>query len=489
MLSALCGWDSRLHTASENSFPELTRTGQGRRIGGPTPLYWQTGIADELALDRARGKACRRLLPLLFLCYVIAYVDRANVAIAKLTMTRDLPGFDNAIIGFGAGLFFWGYFLLEIPGSLLVEKWSARKTICRIMITWGAAAALTAAVKTPLHFYFARFLLGLAEAGFFPGVIVYLTHWFPARDRARALSCFLIGTPVAQIVSPKISNALLRIGTTEVMNGVTVSHPQLLGLQGWQWVYIFWGVPAMVLGVIVLLMLPDRPRDAKWLTPEEKAALERQLEVEKAKRAAGRRMTLPEAFSHPKVLLLAAAYFCSTSANYSLEFFLPSILRQWYSLDLNAITWLVLLPPALALAGQLFVGWNSDRTKERRLHAVLPMCLGMTALALVPWSRGHLPLTIVCFMLVFAGIKAYQPAFWSLPSLFLTEVAAAGSIGLINSLGNLGGFFGPAILGKVENVTGSFAGGIYYLSSSMGVCALILFLLGLGRGEREKPGG
>jgi MFS transporter, ACS family, tartrate transporter len=446
----------------------------------------QNGNTNPSALDRARRKAYWRLLPLLFLCYVIAYVDRANVAIAKLTMTHDLPGFDNAIIGFGAGLFFWGYFLLEIPGSLMVEKWSARKTIFRIMITWGIAAALTAAVKTPLQFYGVRFLLGLAEAGFFPGVIIYLTHWFPARDRARALSYFLIATPVAQITSPKISNALLKIGTDEISNGLTIHHPQLLGLQGWQWVYIFWGIPAIVLGVIVFFTLTDRPRDAQWLAPEEKEALERQLEMEKAKRSAGRRMTLLEAFSHPKVLLLAAAYFCSTSANYSMEFFLPSILQQWYSLDLNAITWLVILPPALALASQLFVGWNSDRTKERRLHAVVPICLGMSALALVPLTRGHLPLTIGCFMLVLAGIKAYQPAFWSLPSLFLTDVAAAGSIGLINSLGNLGGFFGPTILGKVEKITGSFVGGIYYLSGSLAVCAIIILVLGLGRRESRN---
>src|SRR4051812_25307394 len=168
------------------------------------------------ALDRARAKAYARLLPLLFCCYVIAYVDRANVSIAKLTMTRDLPGFDNAVIGFGAGVFFLGYFLLEIPGALLVERWSARKWVCRIMLTWGVVAALTACVRTPWQFYGVRFLLGLAEAGFFPGVVIYLTHWFPARDRTRALSYFLVATPLAQIVSPKISNALLKIGTDEV---------------------------------------------------------------------------------------------------------------------------------------------------------------------------------------------------------------------------------------------------------------------------------
>jgi ACS family tartrate transporter-like MFS transporter len=440
-------------------------------------------LAHDTALDRARRKAYWRLLPLLFVCYVIAYVDRTNVAIAKLTMARDLPGFDNAVFGYGMGLFFWGYFLLEIPGTLLVEKWSARKWICRIMVTWGIAAALTALVKTPFQFYAVRFLLGLAEAGFFPGVIVYLTHWFPGRDRTRALSWFLVATPIAQITSPKISNALLEIGTDEVVNGLTVHHPEWLGLEGWQWVYIFWGIPAVVLGVVVLFRLTDRPRDAKWLTEEERTALERQLEIEKAQRAAGWRMTWLEAFKNPKVLLLAAAYFCSTTANYGVEFFLPTILQQWYALKLNAITWLVILPPCLALAGQLFVGWNSDRTKDRRSHAVVPIVIGLAAMALAPMTHGNLALTIGCFMVAFAGIKSYQPAFWSLPSLFLTESAAAASIGLINSVGNLGGFLGPYVLGQVEKLTGSFVGGIYFLCFSMTVCATIIFVLGLGKKE------
>jgi ACS family tartrate transporter-like MFS transporter len=444
----------------------------------------QNGITNISALDRARVKAYRRLLPLLFLCYVVAYVDRANVAIAKLTMTKDLPGFDNAVIGFGAGLFFWGYFLLEIPGSLMVAKWSARKTICRIMITWGFAAAVTAFVKTPLQFYGARFLLGLAEAGFFPGIVVYLTHWFPARDRGRALSLFLIATPVAQMLSPKISNTLLKIGTVEAINGVVVQHPPLLGLHGWQWVYIFWGIPAVLLGVLVHFLLADRPRGAAWLAPEEREALEQQLEMERAQRSGGHRMRLLDAFSHPKVLLLAFAFFCSVTVNYGLEFFLPTILKEWYALNLDQITWLVLLPPLVALAGQLFVGWSSDRTKERRLHTVLPICLTVVALGIVPLTQGHLPLTIVCFMLAAGGIKSYQPAFWTLPSLFLTDVAAAGSIGLINSLGNLGGFAGPAIVGQVDKLTGSFVGGIYYLCCSMAVSAVIIFLLGLGRKDR-----
>jgi ACS family tartrate transporter-like MFS transporter len=418
-------------------------------------------------------------------CYIIAYVDRANVAIAKLTMSQALPGFDNAVIGFGAGLFFLGYFLLEIPGALLVEKWSARKWICRVMVTWGLVAASTACVKTPHQFFLVRFLLGLAEAGFFPGVIVYLSHWFSIRDRGRALAWFIIATPVAQIVSPKISNALLKIGTNEVINDISVHHAEWFGLQGWQVLYIFWGIPAVLLGLVVLFILKDNPRDAHWLTREERQALEEQLAADQARRAAGQRMGLLEGLRHPKVLLLAAAYFCATSANYGYEFFLPSILQRWYSLKLDTITWLALLPPMLALASQLFAGWNSDRTRERRFHAIVPLLIGAIALAMAALTRGYLLLTITCFMLALAGIKSYQPAFWSLPNLFLTDVAAAGSIGLINSIGNLGGFIGPSILGQVEQLTGSFVGGIYYLSASLAASAVIIFWIGLGKKEHR----
>jgi len=431
------------------------------------------------ALDRARAKAYRRLLPLLFLCYVIAYVDRTNVSIASLTMTKDLPGFNDLVFGLGSGVFFLGYFLLEIPGTLIVEKWSARKWISRIMISWGIMAALTALVKTPFQFYTVRFLLGLAEAGFFPGVIVYLTHWFPTRDRARALAYFFVATPIAQIVSPKLSNLLLRIGVE--------GNPMVLGLKGWQWVYIAWGIPAVVLGILVLLLLTDRPGQAQWLEADEREALEEELKREKAQHQAGGHMRLSEAFRNPKVLLLAAAYFFIVTGNYGVEFFLPKILERWYSLKLDAVTWLVILPPIGSLTGQIFVGWSSDRTKERRLHAVVPIYLGALALALTPWSHGQLWLTVGLFICAMTGLKAYLPAFWSLPSLFLTEAAAAGCIGLINSVGNLGGFVGPSVLGLVERLTGSFQGGLYFLSSSMVVSATIILLLGLGRRDTAKP--
>jgi ACS family tartrate transporter-like MFS transporter len=435
--------------------------------------------APPTALDRARSKAYVRLLPLLFLCYVIAYVDRVNVSIAKLTMPRELPAFNNEVIGFGMGIFFVGYFLLEIPGTLLVEKWSARKWISRIMISWGIVAAFTAFVKQPWHFYTVRFFLGLAEAGFFPGVIVYLTHWFPSRDRARALAWFFVATPIAQITSPKLSNELLKIGLD--------SNPTLLGLVGWQWVYIAWGIPAVVLGVIVLVFLTDRPGQARWLEPEEREALELELKREKALHHAGRHMTLLEAFRHPKVLLITAAYFFVVTGNYGLEFFLPSILKKWYDLSLDRVTSLVIIPPIGSLVGQLFIGWSSDRTRERRLHAALPIYLGATALVSTLLVRDPLWLTIVLFTLALTGLKAYLPAFWSLPSLFLTEAAAAGSIGLINSVGNLGGQVGPWAIGAIETRTGSFRVGIAFLATSMVVSATILMILGLGHRVVKPP--
>jgi ACS family tartrate transporter-like MFS transporter len=437
-------------------------------------------------LDRARAKAYRRLLPILFACYVIAYIDRSNVAIAFDTMKTDLVGFDNDVLGTGFGIFFIGYFLLEIPGSLIVERWSASKWISRIMITWGIVAALTALVKVPWQFYTARFILGLAEAGFFPGVIVYLTHWFPSRDRARALAWFLIGTPIAMIASPLLSYPLLKIGTSETIDGVTRVIPPFLGLAGWQWVYIAWGIPAVVLGLIVLFYLTDRPHKARWLDQDEREALEAELEREKAERKGSRHMGWAEALKHPKVLLLAAAYFFIVTGNYGVESFLPTILKKWYGLSKDQLQYILIAPAAGSLLGQLFVGRNSDRTKERRLHASVPIYIGATALGLTLVAQHPLPLMIGLFTIAAAGLKAYLPAFWTLPSIFLTEAAAAGSIGLINSVGNLGGFVGPKVLGLVEKKTGLFWPGIVFLCISMAVSATIIVCLGLGKRD-GKP--
>jgi ACS family tartrate transporter-like MFS transporter len=418
-------------------------------------------LADASSLDRARRKAYRRLIPLVFVSYVIAYIDRTNVGIAKLTMARDL-GFDNEVFGTAAGIFFIGYFLLEIPGTLIVERWSARRWLGRIMISWGLVAALTAAVTTPTQFYAARFVLGLAEAGFFPGVIVYLTHWFPKRDRARALACFVMAQPVAFFVAPPLSAPLLRIGTTEGIGGLAQQHPQVLGLNGWQWVYMVWGVPAIVLGVIVLVALTDRPSQAAWLTADEREALEHELRRERAELGEAANIRLLDALRDPKVLLLALVNFLAVTGHYGVEFFLPTILQDWYGLPLSTIAWVIVVPFGVLLVSQLAVSWSSDRSGERWLHTALPMFVGAGALAAAPFSQGHVALTLLAFSGAMIG-RSYLPPFYALPGLFLGGTAAAGGIGLINSIGNLGGFLGPYVLGAVQARSGSYSGGIYFL--------------------------
>ena len=261
----------------------------------------------------------------------------------------------------------------------------------------------------------------------------------------------------------------------------SMAHPGPLGLAGWQWLYIAWGVPAVAIGFVVLAQLPDYPRQAKWLSEDEKLALEGAIEGEKALNDARRPVSLFAALRHPKVLLLTLAYFCIMTGNYGVDIFMPSILERWYSLKLDATTWLIMIPSTITLAAILLIAWNSDRTHERRLHAAAPGIIGGVALALTPHTQGHLLLTMLCFIVVAAGIKSYMAPFWSLPDLFLTDAAAAGSIGLINSIGNLGGFLGPKLVGRIETVTGSFVNGIYCLSLFMILYGVIVLLLGLGR--------
>lgn len=439
------------------------------------------------SLDRAIAKAYWRLLPVLFLSYIIAYVDRNNVALGKLKMVDDLESFryrTETIFALGQAAFFFGYLLLEIPGTLIVEKWSARKWICRIMITWGIIAALTAAVRKPWQFYLIRFLLGLGEAGFFPGVIVYLTHWFPAQARAKALSLFMIATPVAQFVSPKISYYILRMGTIENR----IYYRTLFKLRGWQWMYIFWGLPSIILGIVVFFVLTDRPENAKWLSADECHALENELSREiENRRHHGGHMTLCQALRNIKVLILAGAYFFIVTGNYGVELFLPTILRDWYHLSDSLLTWLLMIPSFGALVGILIIGYSSDRTKERRFHTAIPILLGAIGLALTLIRNQPLVIIIGLFTVTSIGTKAYLPAFWSLPSLFLSESAAAGSIGFINSVGNLGGAVGPILLGVFKDRTGSFYLGIIFLSVSMSLTALIIMTLRFKARQKADP--
>jgi MFS transporter, ACS family, tartrate transporter len=279
---------------------------------------------------------------------------------------------------------------------------------------------------------------------------------------------------------------MLKIGTDEVVAGVPVHHPEVWGLEGWQWVYIFWGIPAVILGVIVLFALTDRPAHARWLSAEEREALDRELQRERSEQGGIRHMGVLQALRHPKVLLLALAYFLAVTGNYGVEFFLPTILQQWNGLSLGDVTSWILIPNLALLLGQVLVGWSSDRRRERWFHASLPIYFGAMALAFAPSVQGNLTLTLLVFSLTMAGIRGYLPAFWSLPNLFLKGAAAAGSIGFINSVGNLGGYLGPKVMGKVETVTGSFEGGLYFLAACLAGAATII--LGLSHWQRRIDG-
>jgi ACS family tartrate transporter-like MFS transporter len=428
-------------------------------------------------LDRARAKAYARLIPFVFICYAIAYIDRANVGFAKLTMLKDL-GLDEDVYGTGYGLFFLGYFLLEVPGAILVERWSARKMISRIMISWGVVVALTSLVTTKNQFYGMRFLLGVAEAGFFPGAIVYLTHWFPARDRARALALLATATPIAQMVSMRVSAPILRIGTTEVVNNVAVTTPPLFGMHGWQIMFIVWAVPAIVLGLVVLFKLTDRPAQARWLTDDERAALEAELERERSAAGVVRHISVKQFLSNPAILLLALTNFLITSAHYGIEAFQPTILKSWFNLSLSNVAWAALPSFVAILVGLLVVSWSSDRRGERWFHACVPMFWGAGVLLLTMLARANFVLTIVLFALAVLGVRSYLAPFYALPRIFLAGPAAAGAIGFINAIANLGGFVGPKTFGMLAKAThGSYVAGFVYLVSTTalaGVCILVL---------------
>jgi MFS transporter, ACS family, tartrate transporter len=406
---------------------------------------------DGAVAERARRRITRRLMPFLVCLFVVAFLDRVNVGYAALEMGKDL-GFDAEVLGFGAGIFFVGYFLLEIPGTLLVENWSARLWLARIIISWGLLAVLTGFIRTPAQFYLARFVLGLAEAGFFPGVIVYLSHWFRQRDRAKAVAMFMTAIPVSNIFGAPLSGLILGV--------------HWLGLAGWRWVFILEGLPALAFGVATIFYLTDRPRDAAWLTNEEREWITDELEREKGARRDARTYSVREALRHRNVVLLALAYFCAVTSAYGFNFWLPTIVKGLSGFSNLTVTAVAALPYCAGLAAMLLVGWTSDRTGERRKHTAVSLVAVSVGLVLSAVVNQRVGLAVAMFCLAGAGLYAYLPGFWALPTAFLTESAAAAAVGLINSVGNLGGFVGPYLVGYLTKTTGSFYAGVIYLSCS-----------------------
>jgi MFS transporter, ACS family, tartrate transporter len=404
-----------------------------------------------------------RLLPFAIVSYFLAYIDRINVSFAALTMRGDL-GISAGDYGFALGTFYWGYFLFEVPSNVILEKVGARLWIARIMITWGILAGLTALVTGSTSFGVVRFLLGVAEAGFFPGIVLYFTYWFPTHHHARIVSGFLVGLPIAVAGGAPISTALLGLDG-------------LWGLKGWQLMYIAEGVPTVIVGLITFLVLTDRPAQAKFLTDEEKRWLTARLASERAAKEAVRKFSLMEGFFNPKVLLLALNYFGIVVASLGILFFVPQIIKSIGVTDNMTVGWLTMIPYISGGIG--LVGWGllSDRMNERRWNLLAACVVSAVGLVIAGLTIGSwwamVGLSIATF-----GFYGSKGPFWSMPPMFMTGTAAAASIAWINSLGNLGGFFGPWYVGVVKDWSGSYAGGLYGLAFlcviSAVVCALFL---------------
>ncbi|KYG30657.1 MFS transporter [Priestia endophytica] len=423
---------------------------------------------NQLELERSTTrKVTLRLIPFLFLCFIIAILDRVNIGFAALQMNEDL-GFSNAVFGLGAGIFFIGYFLLEVPGSAMMTKIGARKWISRIMVTWAIIAIFMAFVQTPTQFYIARFLLGVAEASFYPCMVYYLSGFFQTKHHAKAIAGFMLAIPGANAIGAPLSTFLLGI--------------DWLGLAGWQWLFILEAIPAFILGIICYFYLDDRLEDVNWLNRNEKEWLMSVIAKERQEKEEVKHYTFAQALKDRDVLILSIGYFCWMVGYYGINMFLPTIsqgLVEATSLSTQGMGWVLGLMYTIAMVVMIMVGNHSDKKNERRWHVAI--CLTTSAVAMI--ASSYVASTSIVLSFIFLTIAlcgafgAYSP-FWAIPPSFLTGAAAGGAIALINSVGNLGGFFGPYIVGYIKDVTGSFNTSMIFLGVSLVIgAAIILFLV------------
>jgi ACS family tartrate transporter-like MFS transporter len=449
-------WEHRLRFRQQNK--------QRVRLIAQAGPDWES-IMDDAIEKSAMRKIYARLLPFAILSYFLAYIDRINVSFAALTMRGDLD-ISATTYGFALGTFYWGYFIFEVPSNVIMEKVGARIWIARIMITWGVFAGLTALVVGPNSFGVIRFLLGSAEAGFFPGIVLYFTYWFPTYHHARIVSGFLIGLPIAVAAGAPVSTALLGLDG-------------LLGLKGWQIMYIAEGIPTVLIGLVTLLVLTDRPAQATFLTDEEKTWLATKLAAERKAKEAVRTFTMLQGMFNPQVLLLALNYFGIVVASLGILFFVPQIIKSIGVTSNMTVGWLTMIPYISGGIGLVAWGHVSDRMNERRWNllgacAVSTIGLIIAGLTIGSWW-AMVGLSIATF-----GFYGSKGPFWSMPPMFLTGTAAAASIAWINSIGNLGGFFGPWYVGVIKDWTGSYAGGLYGLAFlcivSSVICAFFLHI-------------
>lgn len=415
-------------------------------------------------------KIAWRLLPLAVLSYVVAYVDRSNISFAAITMNKDL-GFTAYVYGMGAGIFFIGYLLFEIPSNLIMARMGARVWIARIMFTWAVASALTAFVTGPTSFYVARFLVGVAEAGFLPGIVLYFTYWFPARYRGRVFAGLYFAQPVANAVAALASGAILG------MDG-------MLGLRGWQWIFLIEALPAILLSLVILRAMTDRPAQATWLTADEKDWLERTLAAEQrsAGTAGGRHWIF--ACMDWRVMALSIIWFGTVTANYGVVFFMPQIIAGLKASNVMTGV-LASIPYLVGIAGLVLWGWSSDRSGERRWHLVAASALGCLGLAGAGWlGASYGAIAAMCVAMI--GLYGTRAVFWAMPSAFLTGTAAAAAFAFINSISQIGGYVGPFVVGWIKDGTGSFEPALYFLAACSLLSAIIAVLAPRAAGGRAE---
>ena len=410
---------------------------------------------------RTLRKITWRIVPFIMILYLIAYIDRVNIGFAAITMKEDL-GFTASILGFGAGIFFLGYFLFEVPSNIILHKVGARIWIARVMVTWGIIAGGMAFVESSTSFYVMRFLLGVAEAGFFPGIILYLSYWFPARNRAGVIALFMAAAPIATAIGSPISAALLE------MHGI-------MGLAGWQWMFLIEAIPAVILGVVVFFYMTDRPEKAAWLKPDEREWLVKTMQAEDANKGGQQQHSILRGLANPRVLALALIYFGTSAGLYTLGIWAPQIIKE---LGVSSMTVGLLnaIPPIISVVAMILWSRHSDKTNERTWHVALACLTAAVGLAIAA-STGSMFGLIAALTIVNVGIRGSKPPLWSMPTMFLSGAAAATGIATINSIGNLGGFAGPAMIGWVKDQTGSFAGGLYFVAGLLILSTVLTLVL------------
>jgi ACS family tartrate transporter-like MFS transporter len=418
--------------------------------------------ASNLLEQRAIRKITWRLIPFLMLLYFIAFLDRINVGFAALTMNKDV-GLTSQMFGLGAGIFFLGYFVFEVPSTVILHKVGARFWIGRVMITWGLVSVAMAFTRGPISFYVLRFLLGLAEAGFFPGIILYLSYWFPANHRSAVTAMFMAAAPIAGLIGSPVSGALMQL------NG-------MLGLHGWQWLFLVEGFPALVLGFITFSFLTDRPAGAAWLTAEERDWLSSVIEQEQSGMKDPRSHSAWLALADWKVLALSLAYFGTSAGLYTIGFWAPQIVKG-LGFSVFNVGLLVAIPNLIAVIGMIIWSRNSDRTGERYWHAALACLIGAVGMAVAARAGASAFLAIAGLSLTAFGVSAAKPPLWCLPTTFFAGNGAAASIGLINSLGTLGGFVGPYMIGSTNGVSGNFTRGLYLVGGTLVVSAVTIVVM------------